>query len=181
MSKELAPLLAGCDLSQARPSIYRGSKEGSIDGWILVMCRYLQRLQGKATPDDKSWSINGHLEGADRNYIINKAESERDTPEKVSELLASRFGTGSNTCMQVRLNLADRYQLEKGDWMQYLDSLEELRSRGFPEEPISTKCYEILPRFIEGVRDAALRRELSINSLFMHLTPPCMPKPLWRP
>ena len=49
MSKELAPLLAGRDPTQARPSVYRGSKEGSIDGWILVMRRYLQRTQAKAT------------------------------------------------------------------------------------------------------------------------------------
>ena len=114
MSKELAPLLAGRDPSQAGPSVYRGSKEGSIDDWILVICRYLQRLQGKATPDDKSWSINGHLEGADRNYIINKAESERDTPEKVSELLASQFGTGSNNCIQVRLKLRLSISARKG-------------------------------------------------------------------
>ena len=37
MSKKLAPLLAGRDQTQAKPSVYRGSKEGSIDGWILVM------------------------------------------------------------------------------------------------------------------------------------------------
>ena len=84
MSKELAPLLAGRDQTQARPSVYRGSKEGSIDGWILVMRRYLQRTQAKATPDDKAWSIIEHLEGEARNYIINKAESERDTPKKYS-------------------------------------------------------------------------------------------------
>ena len=30
ISKELAPLLAGRDPIQARPSVYRGSKEGSI-------------------------------------------------------------------------------------------------------------------------------------------------------
>ena len=101
MSKELAPLLAGRDQTQAKPSVYRGSKEGSIDGWILVMRRYLQRTQAKATLDNKSWSIIGHLEGDARNYIINKAESERDTPEKVFELLASQFGTGGNR-MQVR-------------------------------------------------------------------------------
>ena len=40
MSKELAPLLAGRDLAQARPNVYRGSKDGSIDGWILIMQRY---------------------------------------------------------------------------------------------------------------------------------------------
>ena len=86
MSKELAPLLAGRDLAQARPNVYRGSKEGSIDGWILIMQRYLKRTQAKVSAEDQAWSIIGHLEGEARNYIINKAESERDTPEKVFAL-----------------------------------------------------------------------------------------------
>ena len=38
MSKDLAPLLAGRDLAQARPNVYRGSKDGSIDGGSLL-CR----------------------------------------------------------------------------------------------------------------------------------------------
>ena len=94
MSKELAPLLAGRDLAQARPNVYRGSKNGSIDGWILIMQRYLKRTQTKVSAEDQAWSIIGHLEGETRNYIINKAESERDAPEKVFELLSSRFGDG---------------------------------------------------------------------------------------
>ena len=163
MSKELAPLLAGRDPTQARPpSVYSGSKEGSIDGWILVMRHYLQRTQAKATPDDRAWSIIGHLEGETRNYIIDKAESEWDTPEKVFELLASRFGTGAN-CMQVRQAFATRQQSDRKDWMQYLDALEGLRSQGFPDEPVTAKRYEFLQRFIEGVRDdPILQRELSI-------------------
>ena len=161
MSKELAPLLAGRDLAQARPNVYRGSKDGSIDGWILIMQRYLKRTQTKVSAEDQSWSIIGHLEGEARNYIINKAESERDTPEKVFELLSSRFGAGGNR-MQVRQAFQSRIQHEKGDWMQYLDALEGLRSQGFPQEAITTKRYEILQRFMEGVRDPALRRELAI-------------------
>ena len=85
MSKELAVLLAGRDPIQARLSVYRGSKEGSIDGWILVMRRYLLRTQAKAIPDDRAWSIISHLEGEAPIYIINKAESERDTPENAFE------------------------------------------------------------------------------------------------
>ena len=96
LSKELAPLLVGRDPSQARTSVSRGSKEGSIDSRILAMRRYVQRTPAKATPDDKTWSIIGHLEGDDRNYIIYKADTERNTPEKVLELLASRPGTGGN-------------------------------------------------------------------------------------
>ena len=161
MSKELAPLLAGRDLAQARPNVYRGSKEGSIDGWILIMQRYLKRTQAKVSAEDQAWSIIGHLEGEARNYIINKAESERDTPEKVFELLSSRFGAGGNR-MQVRQAFQSRIQQEKEDWMQYLDALEGLRSQGFPQEAITTKRYEILQCFMEGVRDPALRRELAI-------------------
>ena len=140
MSKELAPLLAGRDLAQARPSVYRGSNDGSIDGWILVMRRYLKRIQSKTSLDDQAWSIIGHLEGEARNYVINKAESERDDPEKVFELLSSRFGAGGNR-MQVRQAFLTRAQQEKEDWMQYLDALEGLRSQRFPQEPITTKRY----------------------------------------
>ena len=46
--------------------------------------------------------------------------------------------------------------------MQYLDALEGLRSQGFPQESITTKRYEILQHFMEGVRDPVLRRELAI-------------------
>ena len=100
-SKQLGPLLAGSDPSQARPSIYCGSKEGSIDSWNVVMRQYLQLIQANATLDDKTWSNIGHLDREARNYIINKADSERGTPEKVFELLASRSGTGGYR-MQVR-------------------------------------------------------------------------------
>ena len=161
MSKELAPLLAGRDLAQTRPNVYRGSKDGSIDGWILIMQRYLKRIQTKVSAEDRAWSIIGNLEGEARNYIINKAESERDTPEKVLELLPSRFSAGGNR-MQVPQAFQSRVQQEKEDWMQYLDALEGLRSQGFPQETIITKRYEILQRFMEGVRDPVLRRELAI-------------------
>ena len=60
--------------------------------------------------------------------------------------------------MQVRQAFQSRIQQEKEDWMQYLDALEGLRSQGFPQEGITTKRYEILQRFMEGVRDPVLRR-----------------------
>ena len=140
-------MLSGRDLAQTRPSVYRGSEDGSIDGWILVMRRYVKR--SKTSLDDQAWSIIGHLEGEARNYIINKAESERNTPENVIELLSSRFGTGCNR-MQVRQAFLSRAQHKKEDWMQYLDVLEGLRSQGFPQESTTTKRNEILQRFMES-------------------------------
>ena len=59
--------------------------------------------------------------------------------------------------MQVRQAFTTRLQPDREDWMQYMDALEGLRSQGFPDEPVTTKRYEILHRFIEGVRDPILR------------------------
>ena len=64
--------------------------------------------------------------------------------------------------MQVRQAFATREQSDREDWMQYLDALEGLHSQGFRDEPVTTERYEILQNSIEGVRDAALRREPSI-------------------
>ena len=72
--------------------------------------------------------------------------------------------------MQVRQAFLTRAQHEMEDWMQYLDALEGFRSQGFPQQPITTKMqtlsitkrYEILQRFMEGVRNPLLLRNLSI-------------------
>ena len=85
--------------------------------------------------------------------IIASARPSSDGPDKC-EVLASQFGTGANQ-MQVRLASLKK-QLKKENWMQYLDALEGLRSQGFLNEPITTKRYEYVQRFIESVRDAAL-------------------------
>ena len=125
------------------------------------MKRFLEREHAKSTKIDKAWAILDHLEGEARNYIINKSEPERDHPEKVFTFLASRFGTGGNI-MHVRQTFMSRVQQEKEDCMQNSDALEGLRTQGFPDESITTKRYEILQRFTDGVRDPILRQELAV-------------------
>ena len=161
MSKELAPLTANRDQTKVRPTVYKGTKDGTVDGWFSLMKRFLERVHAKSSNVDKAWAIIDHLEGEARNYIINKSEPERDTPDKVFALLASRFGTGGNR-MHVRQTFMSRVQQEKEDWMQFLDALEGLRTQGFPDEPITTRRYEILQRFIDGVNDPTLRQELAV-------------------
>ena len=125
------------------------------------MRRYRERTQSKMSLDDQACRIIGTLEDEDRYYVINKAETERDTPAKVSELLPSHFGT------------AGRAQQEKEDEMQHSDALDGLRSQRFPQESIITKRYEILQSFMQGVRDPALRREFAIvNASETFLTDP---------
>ena len=106
-------------------------------------------------------AIIDHLGDEARSFIINKPESERDSHEKVTTLLSGRFGTGSSR-WPVRQAFRLRSQLEREDLMQYLDALKGLRSQGFPDEPITTRRYEILNRFMDGVSDPVLQRELTV-------------------
>ena len=46
--------------------------------------------------------------------------------------------------------------------MQYSDALGGLRSQGVPDEPLTTRRYEILHRFMDGVSDPVLQRELTV-------------------
>ena len=161
MSGELAPLIANRDQTAVRPTAYRGLKDGTVDEWLLVMKRFLERVYLNSSPVDKAWAIIDHLGEEARSYIINKPESERDSHEKVSTLLSSRFGTGSSR-WPVKQAFRLRSQFEKEDLMQYLDALEGLRSQGFPDEPLTTRRYEILHRFDDGVSDPVLQRELTV-------------------
>ena len=47
--------------------------------------------------------------------------------------------------------------------MQYLDALEGLRGQGSPDEPFTTRRYEILRhRFMDGVSDPVLQQQLAV-------------------
>ena len=52
--------------------------------------------------------------------------------------------------MRIRQTFISRVQKENEDWMQYLNAVEGLRTQGFPDEPITTKRYDILQRFTDG-------------------------------
>ena len=160
MSKGLEPLLAAKE-SKNKPTKYRGTRDGIVDGWLMLMRRYLEKAHAKDTPLDRAWTIVEFLENEARDYITNKSEAERDTDEKVFALLARRFGTGSNK-IQIQQQFRTRNQSPDEDYMQYLDALEGLRSQGFPNEEVAVRRYEIMQKFIEGVRSYELKRNLAL-------------------
>ena len=160
MSKGLEPLLAAKE-SKNKPTKYRGTRDGIVDGWLMLMRRYLEKAHAKDTPLDRAWTIVEFLENEARDYITNKSEAERDTDEKVLALLARRFGTGSNK-IQIQQQFRTRNQSPDEDYMQYLDALEGLRSQGFPNEEVAVRRYEITQKFIEGVRSYESKRNLAL-------------------
>ena len=160
MSKGLEPLLAAKEAKNT-PTKYRGTRDGIIDGWLMLMKRYLEKAHAKDTLLDRAWTIVEFLENEAQDYIMNKSEAERDTDEKVFALLARRFGTGSSK-FQIQQQFRTRNQSDNEDYMQYLDALEGLRSQGFPNEDVTVRRYEIMQRFHEGVRNFELKRNLAL-------------------
>ena len=59
------------------------------------------------------------------------------------------------------MTFAGRSQGEDEDIITFLDNLESLRSKGFLEEDVTTRRYEILQRFISGVRSVELHGALA--------------------
>ena len=94
-------------------------------------------------------------------YITTKSEAERDIDEKVFALLARLYGTESSK-IHIQQQFRTRNQNSEDDHMQYLDALEDLRSQGYPEEEVTSRRYEIMQRFIEGVRNVELKRNLAL-------------------
>ena len=115
----------------------------------------------QATPLDKAWTIIEHLAHEARDYNTNKSEAEKDTDEKVFALLAHRFGTESSK-IHIQQQYRTRNQNSEEDDMQYLDVLEGLRSQGYPNEEATIQRYEIMQRFIEGVGNFELKRNLAL-------------------
>ena len=134
MSKGLEPLLA-TKATKNKPTKYRRTRDGIVDGWLMLMRRYLEEAHAKDAPLDRAWTIVEFLENEARDYITNKSEAERDTEEKVFALLARRFGTGSNK-IQIQQQFRTRNQSPHEDYMHYLDAMEGLRSQGFPNEEV---------------------------------------------
>ena len=61
MSKGLEPLLAAKEAKNI-PTKYRGTRDGIIDGWLMLMKRYLEKAHAKDTPLDRAWTIVEFLE-----------------------------------------------------------------------------------------------------------------------
>ena len=69
MAKGLKPLIDNKD-AKVKPTMYRGSKDGLVDGWIMRMRRHLTRYESTTTPLDQAWRIIEALEGEARDYLI---------------------------------------------------------------------------------------------------------------
>ena len=94
--KGLEPLLSSKN-ARSRPSVYNGSEDGLIDGWISMMRHYLSTSYAMASPIDQAWKVIEYLESESRDFVINKSRIGTRYLRKIFSLLSRRFGNGSNS------------------------------------------------------------------------------------
>ena len=65
ISKGLEPMLAAKE-TKNKLTKYHGTRDGIIDGWMMLIKRYLKEAHAKDTPLDRAWTIVELLENEAR-------------------------------------------------------------------------------------------------------------------
>ena len=88
--------------------------------------------------------------------MVAKKEEERDTADKIFEILLNRFGSGMKG-HQAMMLFEKRRQRDDESIDRFLDDLESLRRRSDPEESTNRRNFSIASKFIDGVKSDDLR------------------------
>ena len=92
--------------------------------------------------------------------VVAKKEEERDTADKIFEILLNRFGS-SVKGHQAMMRFEKRRQRDDKSIDRFLDDLESLRRRSDPEESTNRRNISIASKFIDGVKSDDLRTMLA--------------------
>ena len=93
--------------------------------------------------------IISNLEGTALICVVGKKEKERDTADKIFEILLNRFGSGMKS-HQAMMQFEKKRQRDDESIDRFLDDLESLRRRSDPEESKNRRSFSIASKFIDG-------------------------------
>ena len=142
-----------------KPKEFKDDSDGCIDTWVEVMRLHLE--QDNFNDERQACTaIPSNLEGAALKCVVAKKEEERDTADKIFEILLNRFGSDMNG-HQAMMRFEKRNQRVDESIGRFLDDLEGLKRRSDPEESTNRKNFSIASKFIDGVRSADLRTMLA--------------------
>ena len=96
-------------------------------------------------------ALTSNMEGTALNCVMAKKQYQRDTAEKIFELLLYRYGSGVQG-HQAMMRFEKRRQREDEAIDKFLDDLEMLRRRSQPDESNSRMDLAVASKFINGVK-----------------------------
>ena len=142
-----------------KPKEFKDDSDGFIDTWVEVMRLHLE--QDNLNDERQACTaILSNLEGTALKCVVAKKEEERDTADKIFEILLNRFGSGMKG-HQAMMRFEKRRQRDDESIDRFLDDLESLRRRSDPEESINRRNFSIASKFIDGVKSDDLRTMLA--------------------
>ena len=105
-------------------------------------------------------ALTSYLEGTALNCVMAKNQYQRDTAEKIFEILLNRFGSGVQG-HQAMMRFEKRRQREDEMIDKFLDDLEMLRRRSQPDESNRRMNLAVASKFIDGVKSIALHPNIN--------------------
>ena len=147
-----------------KPKEFKDDSDGCIDTCVEVMRLHLE--QDNLNDERQACTaILSNLEGTALKYVVAKKEEERDTADKIFEILLNRFGSGMKG-HQAMMRFEKRRQRDDESIDRFLDDLESLRRRSDPEESTNRRNFSIASKFIDGVKSDDLRTILATYYTF---------------
>ena len=107
-------------------------------------------------------AITSNLDGTALNCVMARKQYQRDTAEKIFEILLNRFGSGMQG-HQAMMRFKKRRQREDETIDKFLDNLEMLRRRSQPDESNRRMNLAVASKFIDGVKYDELRTMLATH------------------
>ena len=142
-----------------KPKETKDDSDGCIDTWVEVMRLHLE--QDNLNDERQACTaILSNLEGTALKCVVVKKEEERDTEDKIFEMLLNRFGSGMKG-HQAMMRFEKRRQRDDESIDRFLDDLESFRRRSDLEESTNRRNSSIASKFNDGVKSDHLRTMLA--------------------
>ena len=146
-----------------KPTCYKDESDGCIDTWIEVMKLHFE--EEDLSERQECSALISNLEGTALNCVMAEKQYQRDTAEKIFEILLNRFGSGVQW-HQAMMHFEKRRQRDDETIDKFLDDLEMLKRRSQPDESNRRMNLAVASKFIDGVKNDELR-----SMLATHYTP----------
>ena len=143
-----------------KPRCYKDESDGCIGTWIEVMKLHFE--EEDLSERQECSALTSNLEGTALNCVMAKKQYQRDTAEKIFEILLNCFGSGVQG-HQAMMRFEKRRQREDETIDKFLDDLEMLRRRSQPDESNRRMNLAVASKFIDGVKNDELRTMLATH------------------
>ena len=143
-----------------KPRCYKDESDGCIETWIEATKLHFE--EEDLSERQECSALTSNLEGTALNCVMAKKHYQRDTAEKIFEILLNRFGSGVQG-HQAMMRFEKRRQREDETIDKFLDDLEMLRRRSQPDESNRRMNLAVASKFIDGVKNDELRTMLALH------------------